>query len=121
MQGLHIHDLSLYATKVFSKWREVFINGVDEGLDESIKKIEGVGELDDPLLTLGATKSTLPATSKAAASKRDGKLLSTPDLVSVNTSASPEDEHEIGDTGIMHELATTGKLSGTSIISDYSS
>ena len=150
MQGLHIHGLSLYATKVFSKWREVFINGVDEGLDESIKKIEGVGELDDTLLTLGATKSTLPATSKAAASKRDGKLLSIPDLVSVNTLASPEDEHEIGDTGgariiirankakvklenvtlsmwvaansrIMHELATYGKLSGTSIISDYSS
>ena len=99
MQGLHIHGLSLYATKVFSKWREVFINGVDEGLDESIKKIEGVGELDDPLLTLGATKRTFPATSKAAASKRDGKLLSIPDLVSVNTLASPEDEHEIGDTG----------------------
>ena len=73
-RGLHIQGLSLYATKVFSKWREVFINGVDEGLDESIKKIEGIGELDDPLLKLGATKSTLPASSKAAASKMVGSL-----------------------------------------------
>ena len=40
-RGLHIQGLSLYATKVFSKWREVFICAVDEGLDESIKKIEG--------------------------------------------------------------------------------
>ena len=64
-----------------------------------IKKIEGIGALDDPLLTLGATKSTLPATSEAAASKRGGKPLSIPDLVSVNTLASPEDEHEIGGTG----------------------
>ena len=89
MQGLHIHGLSLYATKVFSKWREVFINGVDEGLDESIKKIEGIGALDDPLLTLGATKSTLPATSKAAASKRGGKRLSIPNPLSVNTFSEP--------------------------------
>ena len=40
----------------------------DGGLDEILKKIEGIGALDDPLLALGATKSTMPATSKAAAS-----------------------------------------------------
>ena len=90
----------------------------------------------------------MPATSKAAARKRGEKPLSIPDLVSVNTLASPKDEHEIGDTDgariviiankakvklenvtlpmwiaansrIMRELVTTGKLSGTSSISDY--
>ena len=120
----------------------------DGGLDGILEKIEGISALEDPLLALGATKSTMPATSKAAASKRGGKPLSIPNLVSVSTLASPEDEHEIGDTGgarivirankaevrlenvtlpmwiaansrIMQELVTTGKLSGTSSISDY--
>ena len=83
----------------------------------------------------------MPATSKAAARKRGEKPLSIPDLVSA-------DEHEIGGTGgariiirankakvklenvtlpmwiaansrIMQELLTTGRLSGTSSISDY--
>ena len=71
----------------------------DGGLDEILKKIEGIGALDGPLLALGATKSIMPATSKAAASKRGEKPLSIPDLVSVNTLASSEDEHEIGDAG----------------------
>ena len=120
----------------------------DGGLDEILKKIEGIGPFDDPLLALRATKSTMPATSKAAARKRGEKPLSIPDLVSVNTLASPKDEHEIGDTDgariviiankakvklenvtlpmwiaansrIMRELVTTGKLSGTSSISDH--
>ena len=113
----------------------------DGGLDEIIKKIEGIGAFDGPLPALRATKSTMPATSKAAARKRGEKPLLIPDLVSV-------DEHEIGGTGgariiirankakvklenvtlpmwiaansrIMQELLTTGKLSGTSSISDY--
>lgn len=113
----------------------------DGGLDEILKKIEGIGAFDGPLPALRATKSTMAATSKAAARKRGEKPLLIPDLVSV-------DEHEIGGTGgariiirankakvklenvtlpmwiaansrIMQELLTTGKLSGTSSISDY--
>ena len=64
----------------------------DGGLDEILKKIEGIGAFDGPLPALRATKSTMPATSKAAARKRGEKPLSIPDLVSV-------DEHEIGGTG----------------------
>ena len=113
----------------------------DGGLDEILKKIEGIGAFDGPLPALRATKSTMPATSKAAARKRGEKPLSIPDLVI-------SDEHEIGGTGgariiirankaklklenvtlpmwiaansrIMQELLTTGRLSGTSSISDY--
>ena len=121
----------------------------DGRIDEILKKIEGIGPFDDPLLALRATKSTMPATSKAAARKRGEKPLSIPDLVGVNTLlASPKNEHEIGDTDgariviiankykvklenvtlpmwiaansrIMQELVRTGKLSGTSSISDY--
>ena len=105
----------------------------DGGLDEILKKIEGIGAFDGPLPTLRATKSTMPATSKAAARKRGEKPLSIPDLVI-------SDEHEIGGTGgariiirankaklklenvtlpmwiaansrIMQELLTTGRLS----------
>ena len=41
----------------------------DGGLDEFLKKIEGIGAFDGPLPALRATKSTMPATSKAAARK----------------------------------------------------
>ena len=30
------------------------------GLDEILKKIEGIGSIDDPLLTLGVTDTSLP-------------------------------------------------------------
>lgn len=132
----------------------------DGGLDEILKKIEGIGGIDDPLLTLGATETPLPrldndpqvflgTNAKPAQGAKGGeKPLLIPDFVSVNNLANNEEEQEIGSSGgasiviraqkgkpklenitlsmwiaanvrIMHELLTTGKLSGTPSIADY--
>ncbi|KAL9962934.1 hypothetical protein ACROYT_G032089 [Oculina patagonica] len=132
----------------------------DGGLDEILKKIEGIGAIDDPLLTLGATETPLPrldndpqvflgTSAKAAQGAKGGeKPLLITDFVSVNNLASNEEEQEISSSGgasiviraqkgkpklenitlsmwiaanarIMHELLTTGKLSGTPSIADY--
>ena len=83
----------------------------DGGLDEILKKIEGIGGIDDPLLTLGATETPLPrldsdpqvflgTNAKPAQGAKGGeKPLLIPDFVSVNNLANNEEEQEIGSSG----------------------
>lgn len=90
----------------------------DGGLDEILKKIEGIGSLDDTLLALGSTEplsstnaqntSSIPrldndlhvflGPQNNAATKQGEKPLLIPDFVSLGTYDSSEEEQEIGQT-----------------------